>query len=262
MQDAFIGRLLRALRHRKGWRQSDLSEAASVSRTVIGSLEAGDLERHALGALRRTVQAAGGTLRLSIFVPGGDVERLMDADHARLQAQWKAMLERSGWTVEAEATFSVYGERGSIDLLAWHPETRTLLVIEIKTVIVEIGALLSTLDRKARLAWAMARDRGWAAASIVPALVVLEGSTARRRISEAQSLFGRFSLRGRSAMAWVADPAGRAGAQPTGVLVLSRLSDAHRGDRRRAGRQRVRQPGRVSRSETARGGPREGVDGA
>ena len=258
MQDAFVGRVLRALRHRKGWRQSDLSQAASVSRAVIASLEAGELERHALGALRKAVQAAGGTLRLSIFVPGGDVQRLVDADHARLQAQWKSMLERFGWIVEAETTFSVYGERGSVDLLAWHPATRTLLVIEIKTVIVEVGALLSTLDRKTRLARGMARDRGWTPSLVVPALVVLEGSTARRRIADSAALFSRLSLRSRTAMSWVADPMGFAGAPPSGVLVLSKLSDAHRGDGRRAGRQRVRPPRPHLRSPSPSGGPADG----
>jgi Holliday junction resolvase-like predicted endonuclease len=66
-------------------------------------------------------------------------------------------LADAGWEVRAEVSFSSYGERGAIDLLAWHPETRTLLVIEVKT---EIGAVESTLrvhDMKWRLAAQIAR---------------------------------------------------------------------------------------------------------
>jgi hypothetical protein len=40
-------------------------------------------------------------------------------------------------------TFSIYGERGSIDLLAWHSETRTLLVVELKS---ELTSIEETLD--------------------------------------------------------------------------------------------------------------------
>ena len=254
VQDQFIGRVLRALRHRKGWRQSDLARAASVSRSLIAALEAGRLEGHALGALRRAVDAAGGTLRLSVFVPGGDVERLVDGDHARLQSHWTALLQRYGWIVDPEVTFSVYGERGSIDLLAWHSMTHTLLVIEIKTVIVDIGGLLATLDRKVRLARTIAGDRGWEVSSVVPTLVVAEGSTARRRIADHGSLFGRFAVRGRAAMQWLNDQGEGSGvAVPTGLLVLTKLSDAHPGDRRRAGRQRVR----LSRSAPRSGRPGE-----
>lgn len=32
-----------------------------------------------------------------------------------------------------EVSFSIYGQRGVIDILAWHAATRSLLVIELKT---------------------------------------------------------------------------------------------------------------------------------
>ena len=37
------------------------------------------------------------------------------------------------WRLSPEVSFSVYGERGIIDVLAWHPKTKILLVIELKT---------------------------------------------------------------------------------------------------------------------------------
>ena len=32
------------------------------------------------------------------------------------------------WIVEPEVSFSIYGERGVIDILAWHPTSRILLL--------------------------------------------------------------------------------------------------------------------------------------
>ena len=42
------------------------------------------------------------------------------------------------WVAVPEVTFSIYGERGAIDILAWHEPTRSLLVIELKTELVDI----------------------------------------------------------------------------------------------------------------------------
>ena len=51
---------------------------------------------------------------------------LLLALHIAAVAGW---LSRYGWTVLPEVTYSVYGERGSIDLVAWHADTRTLLTL-------------------------------------------------------------------------------------------------------------------------------------
>lgn len=241
--------MLRALRHRKGWRQEDLSKAADVARSLISDLEAGMLDGHSIGALRSSVSAAGGYLRLSIDVPQGDLDRLLDADHAALQERWKRWLEARGWLVDAEVTFNHFGERGSIDLLAWHDETHTLVVIEVKSVIVDVQRTASALDRKVRIAASIAHERGWTPAAVIPALLIREGSTARRRVAEHAALFGRFSLRGRPALAWLADPA--SGPSPRGILCFTQLSGARPGDGRRAGRQRVRLKRRRPRSGQA-----------
>lgn len=254
LRDLVIGRGLKALRQRKGWRQRDLALFSSISRSVISDLEAGDLEPHSVGALRRVVEAAGGNLRLELQVPHGDLSRLLDADHARLQSHWKARLERWGWNCDVEATFNHYGERGSVDLLAWHPPRGTLLVIEVKTVIVDVQALLATIDRKTRIAAGLAAARSWRTASVVPALFVLEGATARRTVARHAPLFARFELRGRRALSWLRDPrpdpslGTRESRVPDGLLIFTKLSAARSGDRRQAGRQRLRLSSSGSRS--------------
>lgn len=253
MRDALIGRTLRALRHRRGWRQTDLALRAHVARSVLVDLEAGRIGTHALDALRRSAEACGARLDIELRVPGGDASRLLDADHARLQAAWAAVLSESGWQVELELTFNHYGERGSIDILAWHPGERVLLVCEIKTVIVDAQDLLASVDRKVRVAGIIGRQRRWHPRAVAPALVVLEGSTARRRLVEHAALFARFTLTGRAVTAWIRNPGSRA--VPSGLISFHKLSDARPGDRRRAGRQRIRLSKGPPRSATAsRGG--------
>ena len=48
-------------------------------------------------------------------------------------------------------SFSIFGERGVIDVAAWNAEHRALLVIELKTDIVDVNELVGTFDRKVRL---------------------------------------------------------------------------------------------------------------
>ena len=77
-------------------------------------------------------------------------------------------------------TFARVGERGSIDLLAWHASSRALLVIEIKTELVSLEGLLRPLDVKVRLAAEIAAKFGWRPLSISRLVVLPENSTARR----------------------------------------------------------------------------------
>lgn len=128
---------------------------------------------------------------------GAETSHVLDAGHATLQAAWKERLERWGWHVSAEVSFNRYGERGRIDLLAWHPPLRILLVVEIKTEVVDIQSLLGTLDVKVRVAPPLARQLGLGAPALVaPALVLRDGSTNRDRVRRVDALFGAFDLRG------------------------------------------------------------------
>ena len=73
---------------------------------------------------------------------GAALDRLLDQRHAGLVELTARRLRARGWTVVAEVSFSHFGDRGSIDLLAWHVQTRSLLLVEVKT---ELGALEATM---------------------------------------------------------------------------------------------------------------------
>jgi transcriptional regulator with XRE-family HTH domain len=246
MNDSELGGVVRALRHRRRWRQVDLARAAGVSQTVVSDVERGRVWSMRVETIRRLVTALDIRLSWDAGYRGAELERLRDADHARVGERVANRLAAYGWLFAAEVTFNVYGDRGRIDLLAFHPSTRTLLVIEVKTVIADIQSVLGSLDQKRRVASGVARSRGWRPSVIVPMLAVLDGTTNRRRIALHQRLFGGLTLRGRSALAFLRRPT-RAERSPEGILLFVKLPPMRGGTGRRAGRQRMRLPaGRLS----------------
>jgi hypothetical protein len=142
-------------------------------------------------------------------------------------------------------TFSRYGERGSIDLLAFHSASQTLLVVEIKTIVADLQGILRPLDVKVRLARDVARTLDWDARVIVPCLVIADDSTARRRVASHEALFSRFDLRGWRARYWIRNLDGA----PRGLLLFLKLPDGTSGALSRPGQQRVRTRRRLSRSQ-------------
>ena len=253
--DRSLGKVVRALRLRLGWRQIDLARRAEVSRRVISKLEREGPAGFTVRTLRRICEPLDIDLHVYGRSRGGELDRLLDAGHAALQALFKTQLELAGWIVRVEVTFSRYGERGSIDLLAFHPATRTLLVVEIKTIIADVQGLLRPIDVKVRLARDIARELGWEPRAIVPALVVPEHSTARRRVAAHAALFSRFLLRGWPAREWLRAPADAI----TGLLLFVDPSDGTGGAISQTGRQRVRRNRAGPRSESSVARPRPPV---
>ncbi len=252
MRDLELGRLVRALRRRRGWRQSDCATRASVHRSSWSKIERGLIGGVAVETLRSCLAVLEIRLDLVPRWHGPALERLLDERHASLQAAWKARLERWGWLVRAEVSYSRYGERGRIDLLAWQPRLRILLVIEIKSEIVDLQDLLGAMDVKRRLAPHVAEQLGLGRArAVVPVLIVAEESSNRRRIARFASLFDHLSLRGKRAISWMRRPDLAAAGAPEGLLVFSKLSPAISSHVRRLGGVRVR-PARGSVSVDSR----------
>ena len=112
--------------------------------------------------------------------------------------------------VATEVSFNIRGERGSIDILAFHAPTGSLLVIEIKSVVPDLQAMLGVLDRKVRLAAAIARERGWSVRSVSRLLVLPDDRTARRRVQQHAATFeAALPARNVEVRRWLAAPAGR-----------------------------------------------------
>jgi len=239
---------VRALRQRRSWRQDDLGARAGVSQAVISLVERGQVGRIQLDTLDRIAGALDAELVVYLRWRGGDLDRLLDEGHALLVGATAAMLRSLGWDVLPEVSYQVYGERGSIDLLAWHAPTRTLLVIEVKTDLVSIEETLRKHDEKVRLAVSVARDRrGWPAGSVARLLVLPGTTAARRRVARHGSVLDLvYPRRGGELRSWLRRPDGPIG----GVLFVSSIV-RDRATRVALGRKRVRRP-RPSTGEAGR----------
>lgn len=240
MTDAQIGGAVRALRHRRDWTQAELGRRAKCSASSVSRIERGRVRSSSLGTLRRILEALDAWMFMKVTWRGGELDRLLDADHALLQEKWASRKRgaRAGWLDRQEVSYNIYGERGAIDDMAYHPASRTLVVSELKSGIYDAQSTLAKLDEKERLAVGIAERFGWRVDRVVACLVVAEGRTNRRRIEAHPALFGRFDCRGRNATAWLRDPTRPVG----GLLVFEELSDRRGMHGRRAGRQRVRHP--------------------
>lgn len=205
-----MGRIARVLRQRQGWRQLDVATAATVSQPVVSRLEAGQLKGIPLETVEAVFEALGARCRLDVSWRGGELDRLVDDRHARLVGEVVLRLERLAWEAQVEVSFSVYGERGSIDVLAWHPAARALLVVEVKTELTSVEETLRKLDAKVRLAGRSAADRFSGRARMIGRLLVLpDVTTARRRVARAASVLDvALPMRGSAVTEWLRRPAG------------------------------------------------------
>jgi transcriptional regulator with XRE-family HTH domain len=236
MDDMRIGAAFRAVRVRRRWRQTDVAARAGVSRGLISLIERGHLGSVTLATLRRV--AAVHEIRLDTYARwrGAALDRLLGARHSLLHeavAAWLATIP--GWRTAPEVSFAVYGERGVIDILAFHEATTALLVIELKTSIADVNELIGSVDRKRRLAARIARERGWQPRWVSTWVIVSRDRTNQRRIAAHLTMLrAAFPADGRAVRAWLRRP----GSGP--IHALSTWSDASPGSTSPGQGQRVR----------------------
>lgn len=190
MDDQRVGALLRHLRVRRGLRQVDVAILAGIDDSTVSRIERGRLESLSIAVVRRVARVLEARLDLSLWTRAGDVERVASARHSELVESVARALVDAGWVVRPEVSFNLRGERGLVDLVAWHPAARIVLLIEVKTEIVDVGEVFGTFDRKRRLGQEIARLAGFEAGTIAAALIVADTRTNHRRIGEHRATFG------------------------------------------------------------------------
>jgi transcriptional regulator with XRE-family HTH domain len=208
--DYQIGRMVRDVRRARGLSQEDVAARAGVSRETISRLERGLVEGIAICHLRAISRAMDMPSIVALGWRSPEVDRLRDKLHAEIVETAAGTLSKSGWNVVPEYTFSVYGERGSVDCLAWHSTRRALLICETKTRIWDLQDLLSALNRKRRLVpELLRRERGWRAESVGIALIMPDISTHRHFIKRHSSTFdAAFPDRQIAVRKWLEAPTG------------------------------------------------------
>ena len=222
------------MRIRRGLRQRDVGERASVSEDVVSLLERGQLERLSFSTIRRLWSSLGVAAELDPRLSPADRTQLLDAGHASLVEQTVREYRPGQWEAIVEYTFNHFGERGSVDLLCWRAADRTLAVNEVKTRLPDIQDVHAGIDRKARiLPTIVERERGWRPILVGRILIVADTRANRRVVGEHPETFETsFPARSREARAWLSVPD-----RPLSALwFMSYPNDA----RRYASRSRVR----------------------
>ncbi len=209
MNDLRLGSCIRAERRRQRLRQADVAIKAAVSQSVVSDLERGRVADLTVRSVRGVCEALGIDTGWTLQGRLRDPERLLDARHARLVGLALARLG-PGWTVTVEYSFKYFGDRGSVDILAWHAECRILLLIEVKSELVDLQETLRSMHVKERVVPPLAgRERGWKVGSVASILVLPEESSARRSVaSQAAVLDSMLPSRTVAVRQWLRTPTG------------------------------------------------------
>jgi transcriptional regulator with XRE-family HTH domain len=211
VDDVRLGNTLRMIRIRKRLRQVDVARRAGVRRELIGRIERFGPHDVRLQTFRAVAAALGVRVETKLRWQGGDLDRIVNEAHAALHEALAHHLSRlPGWTWKAEVSFSIYGERGVIDILAWHAEARSLLIIELKTELVDPQDLVGTMDRRVRLGARIAAQLGWVPRTVSAWVVLTDTRTNHRRVLRHAGLVKRaFPADGHGVRSWLIRPAGR-----------------------------------------------------
>jgi transcriptional regulator with XRE-family HTH domain len=239
MDDIRVGRICRALRRRRGWRQLDLARRVGCHQTTVSRLERGQLEHLDIGLVRRILRELGASFDGTVAWRAGDLDHLLDERHAAIVERIVAIADSLGWAAISEATYSIYGERGSIDVFGANRSAQAVVVFEIKTDIPRVEEAARRHDEKVRLAPKLAIDRfGFRPAIVASVLVMPEDARLRRRVLAHEATFrSRYPADSHDVRAWLRKPDGPL----HGIWFLSPKRMAL-GSQRPSGPRRVRRP--------------------
>jgi transcriptional regulator with XRE-family HTH domain len=186
--------------------QREVAAGAAVSRGHVARIELGSANP-TLDAVDRVSRCLGIEAELVFRTPaviGSTTQR--DIVHAQCSAYVERRLRTAGWKTAREVEVVQARSHGWIDVLAFNPEDETLLVIEIKTRLDDLGSVERQLGWYGRSAGDVARRIGWTPRRIVIWLVVLSSDEVEAVITRnADLLWGQFPVRAREMLAWLAE---------------------------------------------------------
>ena len=179
-----LGRAMRAIRLSMHSSQALVAGRAGISQPVYSRAERGQIAGLKVSTVAAIASALEADLVLDLRYRAGRIDRLIDRAHAALVEHVLRHLRSAGWEVVVEFSFNVFGERGSVDVLAWHAPTRTLLIVEVKSRMTDLQDMLLSLGRKLRLVPdEVRRQIGWDPVA-VGRIIVTPGTTETRAVLE------------------------------------------------------------------------------
>lgn len=218
------------LRRTIGWSQAELGRRAGLSQAWVSVVEAGKVNDLTFDSAARLLHAMGARLVVGVDKPFlGDRVRQRDVAHIRCVTHAARRMERAGWLVAREVEVGGDRSRGWIDLLAYHVGASTLLVIEVKTEIHDLGSIERTLGWYEREAWAAARRLGWRPRAVNGCLLLLATASNDARARTNRPAFDQvFRLRAAELAVVVAIPGSLTTRRGFGVAMIDPLSRRER----------------------------------
>jgi transcriptional regulator with XRE-family HTH domain len=182
-----FARLCRDTRTALDITQQTLADAVGVSRAHIASVESGRCNP-SIDLVARIGETLGLELDLVARPPMVIAGRQREIVHARCSGYVDRHFGRAGWATKREVEVVHGRSHGWIDLVAFDRRTGTLVIVEIKTRLDDLGAIERQLGWYERDADRIGRHFGWQPTRIVAWLLMLasdEVETALRSNREA-----------------------------------------------------------------------------
>lgn len=166
-----------------------MARRARVSQSLISDIECGKAAGVTLETLRTVFVAVSATVDVDVRWRGSALDRLLDERHAGLVEPSVDRLVRSRWATQVEVSYSIYGERGSIDILGGNVERLAVVVEEIKSELARVDDTVRKLDEKARLVMQQIAEQrfGWRPRLVGRILVLPDTDRARRQVARHQA---------------------------------------------------------------------------
>jgi transcriptional regulator with XRE-family HTH domain len=202
-----LARFCRDSRTALGRSKAEVAAAIGVSATYVDQIERGRANP-TIDVVDRLVKALGLEVTFRPPIVVGDL-RQRDLVHARCSGYVSRRLLTMGWLTAREAEIAHSRSHGWVDLLAFDPRSRTLLIIEIKTVLDDLGAIERQIGWYEREARVLARQRGWTAHRVVAWLLVLATDEVDARLRANRTAIDQaFPVRAAAMTARLADTGG------------------------------------------------------
>jgi transcriptional regulator with XRE-family HTH domain len=205
---AVLGSLIRDTRQQIGWSQDELADRAATSQTKVWRVERAAPGALDLETLDRLLTALG--LRSTLEIEGRHLADRADQNdllHGALGSAVAGRLRRAEWAVEGEVQTGARAPTGWIDLAAFRERDASLLIIELKADLPDIGGLQRQVAWYEREAPYVARRLGWRAERVVVAVVCLDTAAIADRLREHHALLAQaFPGDPRTLARWLTDP--------------------------------------------------------
>jgi len=203
--------------------QRELALAVGVSRSHIAGVESGRVNP-SIDLVWRVADRLGIEIEI-VHRPPILVGRRTSGDlvHARCSGYVGGRLEGAGWAVRREVEVKADRVHGWIDLLAFEPVTRTLVIVEIKTRLDDVGAVERQIGWYERHAIDVALPFGWRPRRVLSWLILLASREVEDALVAHRQLLRRsFPERAGAMRSIVID--GRTRARPRGLALVDPAS--------------------------------------